>query len=180
MALQQVTNLACRQRTELVHEADAGVELRIASQAFFKAGHTDQDHSNPTLIKDAPSLLQSRHFESVRFIDDQQRGRIGDQSFQCHRPMALREIRVFRVLRLLAAIAIGVLATITQVIEPTKEPAQFRILNLTSYRDGGAMQPITEPPDLFFYHAWRADHRGCVKNRGAPAISSTAAAPGPG
>jgi hypothetical protein len=53
--------------------------------------------------------------------------------------MALREIRVFRVLCLLAAIALWVLATISQVIEPTKEPTQFRILTLTSYRDGGAM-----------------------------------------
>jgi len=82
--------------------------------------------------------------------------------------MALLEIRVFRVLRLLAAIALWILATISQVIEPTKEPAQFRILSLTLDRDGGVMQPITDLPDLFVDHAWRADHRGRIQHRGAP------------
>src|ERR1035441_8997514 len=81
VTIQQLTNLARRQRTEFVNEADRKVQLRIASHALFDAGHTDQNHSNPALIKKASCLLQSGDLEPVGFVDDQQRGRIGDQSF---------------------------------------------------------------------------------------------------
>ena len=64
-----------------MNETDAGVELRIARQALFEAGHADQNHSDPALIKNAPCLLQSGDLEPVGFVDDQQRGRIGDQFF---------------------------------------------------------------------------------------------------
>ena len=55
--------------------------LRIASQVFSNAGHTDNSHTDPTVIKNASGLLHASHFDSVGFVDDQQRGRIGDQAF---------------------------------------------------------------------------------------------------
>jgi hypothetical protein len=45
--------------------------------------------------------------------------------------MPLLKEGVFSVLSLVAAISIRVLKAITKVIENTKEPAHFRILNLT-------------------------------------------------
>lgn len=47
VSYQKLTNLARRKRTEFVNEADAGIELRIASQALFNTGHTDQNHFDP-------------------------------------------------------------------------------------------------------------------------------------
>jgi len=79
--VQQGLDIGISQRSKLVDKADAGVELRIASQALFNAWHTDQNHSNPALIKNAPCLLQSGDLEPVGFVDDQQRGRIGDPPF---------------------------------------------------------------------------------------------------
>jgi hypothetical protein len=77
---QQLPNLACRQRTEFKNEANAGVQPRIASKALFNAWHNDQNHSNPAPIENASCLLQSGDLEPVGFVNDQQRGRIGDQS----------------------------------------------------------------------------------------------------
>src|ERR1039457_7422933 len=62
--------------------------------------------------------------------------------------MPLFEEGVFSVLCLLTAISIRILKTITKVIENTKEPAHFRILNLTPHIYGSAMQPVSEPFDL--------------------------------
>ena len=80
--------------------------------------------------------------------------------------MPLLEEGVFSVLCLLTAISIRILKTITKVVENTKEPAYFRILNLTPHVYGSAMQPVSEPPDLSLNNAWSADHRGGVKNSG--------------
>jgi hypothetical protein len=80
VAFEQLPNLARRQWPEFVNEADAGVKLPKASQSLFKAGHSAQNHSNPALIKYAPRLLESGHFESVGFVNDQQRGWIGNIS----------------------------------------------------------------------------------------------------
>lgn len=136
VTLQKLTNLARRQRTKLVYKADAGVELRIASQALFKAWHPDQNHSNPALIENASCLLQPGDLKPVGFVDDQQGGRIGDQLLQSHRAMLLLEEGVFGVLCLLTAIPVRILETITKVIENTKEPLHFRILNLTPHING--------------------------------------------
>lgn len=68
MAFQQLLNFARRKRTGLENEADAGVEPRKASPALFDAGHTDQNHSVPALIKKAAGLLQASHFEPAGFI----------------------------------------------------------------------------------------------------------------
>src|SRR5213593_3797361 len=81
--------------------------------------------------------------------------------------MALFEEGVFGVLSLLAAISIWVLQTITQVIENAQKPPHFRTLNLTPHINSGAMQPVSESPDLSLYNARRADHRRGVENCGA-------------
>ncbi len=166
MSLKQLTNLARRQWTELVDKADAGVKLRITSQVLFNAGHTDQNHSDPALIKNAPCLLQTSHFEPVGFVYDQQRGRIRDQGCYPHRTMALLEIGIFSGLCLLAAISIWVLKTITQVIENAQKPMHFRILNLTPHINGGAVQPVSKLSNLPLNDARSADHRGGVENSG--------------
>ena len=78
--------------------------------------------------------------------------------------MPLLKEGVFSVLSLLAAISIRVLKAITKVIENTKEPAHFRILNLTPNINGSTMQPVSELPDLSLNNARSADHRGGVEN----------------
>ncbi len=80
--------------------------------------------------------------------------------------MPLFEEGVFSGLCLLTAISIRILKTLTKLIENTKEPAHFRILNLTPHIYGSAMQPVSELPDLSLNNAWSADHRGGVKNSG--------------
>jgi len=51
--------------------------------------------------------------------------------------MPLLKEGVFSVLSLLAAISIRILKAITKVIENPKEPAHFRLLNLSPHIDGG-------------------------------------------
>ena len=80
--------------------------------------------------------------------------------------MPLLEEGVSSVLCLLAAISIWVLQTITQVIENAQKPPHFRTLNLTPHINSGAMQPVSESPDLSLYDARRADYRRGVKNCG--------------
>jgi hypothetical protein len=53
--------------------------------------------------------------------------------------MPVLEKGVFSVLRLLAAIRIWVLNTITKIFENAKEPARFNVLNLAPHIDGGTM-----------------------------------------
>src|SRR5450759_11097 len=81
--------------------------------------------------------------------------------------MPLFDEGVFSFLCLLAAISIRVLNTITKVVENTKEPPHFNILNLTPHINGCAMQPVPESPDLSLNSARSADHRGGVENVGA-------------
>jgi hypothetical protein len=80
--------------------------------------------------------------------------------------MPLLEEVVFSVLCLLTAISIRILKTITKVIENIKEPAHFRILNLTPHIYGSAIQPVSEFPDLFLNNAWSTEHRGGVEDSG--------------
>ena len=80
--------------------------------------------------------------------------------------MPLLEEGVFSVLCLLTAISIRILKTITKVIENSKEPVHFRILNLTPHIYGSAVPLVSEPPDLSLNNAWSADHRGGVEDSG--------------
>jgi len=52
-------------------EADAEIELRIASQTLFEARHADQYQPDPSLIENAPDVFEARHLEPVGFVNDQ-------------------------------------------------------------------------------------------------------------
>jgi hypothetical protein len=58
VAFQQLTNFGRRQWPEFENEANAGVHLRIARKALFKACHTGKNHSTSALFKNAPCLLR--------------------------------------------------------------------------------------------------------------------------
>jgi len=146
VAFQQLTNLARRQWPEFVNEANAGVLLRIASKALFNAWHTDQNHSKPTLIKNAPCLLQSGDLEPVGFVDDQQRGRIGTNlSKPIVRCRCLRKAS-FSVLSLLN----GLFDEPAVVAQNRRLPGERARLESANYdqSEGEPGEPLCEPGEL--------------------------------
>ena len=59
-----------------MNEADPRIELRIARQTFFDAGHSDQNQTDAAMIKDVSHLLKPCHLEPIRFLDDESSSRI--------------------------------------------------------------------------------------------------------
>jgi hypothetical protein len=59
-------------------KTDTGVELRIACQAFFESGHSDQNHANFPCIEDGPNLFETGHSEAVCLINQNERRRVTD------------------------------------------------------------------------------------------------------
>jgi len=47
------------QGSELMHEADPRVQLRVASQSFLKAGHANQHHAYLSTIVEVAQLLET-------------------------------------------------------------------------------------------------------------------------
>jgi hypothetical protein len=58
----------------VVDESDPAVELGVAGQAFFDAGHADQDQADAGPVVVVAELFQRRCLEPVRLVDDQQLG----------------------------------------------------------------------------------------------------------
>ena len=57
-------------------EAHPGIELWVPCEAFLDAGHANEDHPNTAVVKDIPHLFQTRGFQAIRLIDNDQVGRI--------------------------------------------------------------------------------------------------------
>ena len=66
--------LVASQRLVFVGEADAAVELGVAGEAFFDAGHADEDDAHPVAVVEVADLFEPGGFESVGFVDDEQFG----------------------------------------------------------------------------------------------------------
>ncbi len=61
----------------MVGEADAAVELGVAGEAFFDAGHADKDDAHGVAVVVVPDLLEGRGFEPVGLVDDEEFGQAG-------------------------------------------------------------------------------------------------------
>ena len=57
VVLQDEDQLVGGQRPVLVDEPDPAVELRVAGEAFFDAGHADQDHAEAAAVVVVAELL---------------------------------------------------------------------------------------------------------------------------
>ena len=53
----------------VVGEADSAIELRVAGQLPFEAGHPDQDDSDVAAVEVVADQFQPSGFESVGFVD---------------------------------------------------------------------------------------------------------------
>ena len=62
------------QRPVVVDEPDPAVELGVAGEAFFEAGHADQDQADAGPVVVVAELFQRRGLEPVGLVDDQQFG----------------------------------------------------------------------------------------------------------
>lgn len=60
------------ERTVFVGEADAAVELRVAREAFFNAGHADEDDAHVVAVVEIADLFEAGGFEAAGFVDDKQ------------------------------------------------------------------------------------------------------------
>jgi hypothetical protein len=58
----------------VVDESDPAVELGVAGEAFFDAGHADQDEPDACPVVVVAELLERGGLEPVGFVDDQQFG----------------------------------------------------------------------------------------------------------
>ena len=72
------------ERAVLVSEADAAVQLGVARQAPFDAGHADQDHAHGVPVVVVADLLQAGGLEPVGLIDDEQLGEPGREGLGVH------------------------------------------------------------------------------------------------
>jgi hypothetical protein len=113
--VQQFADLLGGQRPKFMNEADPRVELRVASQPFFHAWHSDQNQPEPPTVENIPYLLQPRHSQPVRFIDDEQGSGIGHRSLYAHGSVSLVKVSVLGFVRFGASIAVRVSVSITEL-----------------------------------------------------------------
>lgn len=57
-----------------VGETDATVELRVAGQTFFDAGHSDEDDAHGVPIEIVADLFEAGGLEAVCLVDNEQFG----------------------------------------------------------------------------------------------------------
>ena len=89
---QQLRHLGWLQRTELMNEPDAGVELREARHALFDTRHADENHGRRAFIEDRPHLFEAVHLQPVGFIDEDERSRIAKRSSSCLKVLNGRQV----------------------------------------------------------------------------------------
>ena len=116
MLVQQLANLFGTEGPKLVNEADTGVELREASEAFFHAGHSDQNQAEIPSVENISYLLQPCHSRPVRFIDNEQGRGIGHRSFYARRSVSLVMVSVLGFVRFGASITGRISFGITQLL----------------------------------------------------------------
>jgi hypothetical protein len=74
--LQQDLEIGIAQRPELVHETDAGKELRVPREPLFYSRHADQYHAQAALIENGAQLLKTVHRQAICFIHNDEASRI--------------------------------------------------------------------------------------------------------
>ena len=62
------------ERVVFVGESDAAVELGVAREALFDAGHADEDRAHGVPVVIVPHLFEAGGLEPVGFVDDEQLG----------------------------------------------------------------------------------------------------------
>ena len=72
VVLQDEEQFVGGERPVLVDEADPAVELRVAGEALFDAGHADEDHAELAAVVVVAELLQCGGLEPVGLVDDEQ------------------------------------------------------------------------------------------------------------
>jgi hypothetical protein len=72
----QFLDLRRVQRPELMHEPNAGVELRKTSHPLLYARHAYEHHTGRALVKDGSHLFETVHLEAIGLIHQDQGGRI--------------------------------------------------------------------------------------------------------
>ena len=65
----QLADLWCSERPELMDDADAGIELRIARETFLQSRHADQDQTNFLGIKNRAYLLHRLLTQIQRILE---------------------------------------------------------------------------------------------------------------
>jgi len=93
-SFKQKAHICDAERTKLVHESDAGVELRKSRCALFNPGHADQNETESPFVEDGAHLFQSTHAEPVGFVDQNECCRISDCSLlpdSCSPGQSLRD-----------------------------------------------------------------------------------------
>ncbi len=55
----------------LVREADPAIELGVAREALFDAGHADQDDAHVVAVAIVADLLETGRFRTVGLVDDE-------------------------------------------------------------------------------------------------------------
>ncbi|MCU1226000.1 MAG: hypothetical protein JWQ42_4093, partial [Edaphobacter sp.] len=72
----QFLDLRRVERTELMYESNARVELRKTSDPLLYARHAYEHHAGRALVKDGSHLFETVHLEAIGLIHQDQGGRI--------------------------------------------------------------------------------------------------------
>lgn len=64
-----------------MYEPDPGIELWIPCQALLQPWHSNQDHTNFSCIEDCAHLFEAGHSETIRLVNQNERGRVIDMLF---------------------------------------------------------------------------------------------------
>ena len=99
--------LAGGQGPVVVDEPDAAVELGVAGEALFDAGHADEDQAEAAAVVVVAELLERGDFQPVGLVDDEQLGERG---------AAVRVAALARVFQAVAADRGEALAELPQLL----------------------------------------------------------------
>ncbi len=75
---QQIVHIGGRENTELMHETDAGVELRVSCEPLFYARHADQNQAYAAHVEAVSNLLEAVHAQPVGLVDQNECCWVGD------------------------------------------------------------------------------------------------------
>ena len=137
-----------------MNEADPGVELRIACQTFFDAGHSDQNQTDAAMVKDVSHLFKPRHLQPIRFVDDEQSSRIRQGDGHSHRAIPLFVKSILRFKSFVASITTWVRLRVAQLFSATEESLHLRVFVPARPFDCGIVQQAAGLRDVPLQMAW--------------------------